>query len=118
MSPLLAGIIEESVSLHVALDVVARFDTRNIAEQELRDRSPDLILVGLYPDEADEVARSFLMLMPLAKVIALSSNARHAYVHQMRPRRAALIDISPQALIRELLRPSFLRQRSRSFTQK
>ena len=112
MSPLLAGIIEESMSPRLTLDVVARFAARDFSEQRLRDISPDLILVGLGPGEADGVARSLLALAPLAKVIALSSDARRGYVHEMRPRRAVLTDLSPQALVSELVGPIWRRSRS------
>jgi hypothetical protein len=114
MSRLLEDIIEKSVAGCLTLDVVARFDSREFLEETLRTISPDLILVGLRPGESDEVARSLLALAPLAKVIAMSSDARHGYVHEMRPHRTALIEISRQILIRTILRKRLIR-RSRSF---
>jgi hypothetical protein len=99
MTPLLTDIIEQLLTEHVALDVVARFDVRDLLEERLQVFAPDLIFVGLRPGEADEIGRGLLSLAPAAKVIAFSNDARHGYVHEMRPHRAALIDISPQALI-------------------
>ena len=117
MSPLLTEIVEESVRLHAELDVVARFDTREFPEEKLRETSPDLILIGLHPGEADQVARHLLAIVPLAKVIAFSSNASRGYIHEMRPRRSEFVDISPEALIEELLRPNPMRKRSRPPSQ-
>ena len=64
------------------------------------------MLVGLRASETDAVALSVLALLPAAKVIAFSGDARQAYVHEMRPHRAALIDVSPQALIDAIRGPS------------
>jgi DNA-binding NarL/FixJ family response regulator len=114
VSPLLAGIIEQAVSRHGTFDVVARFDSRDFAAQKLRETSPDLILVGLRPGEPDEVAHSLLILYPLAKVIALSTDGDRGYVHEMRPSRTVLVDLSLQALIKQLLTPTPVRKRYKS----
>jgi chemotaxis response regulator CheB len=99
MSPLLTDLIEQSLTGYVALDVVAHFASRGSFEEQLRVMGPDLVLVGLSPGEADEIGRSLLSLVPVATVIAFSSDARHAYLHVMRAHRAMLIDVSPPALI-------------------
>jgi DNA-binding NarL/FixJ family response regulator len=107
MSPLLIDIIEQSVTGHVALDIVAHLEARNLIEERLRVMKPDLVLVGLYPGEADEIGRSLLSLVPVARVIVFSSDARHAYLHEMQAHRVTLIDVSPPALIEAIrgLRP-------------
>jgi len=104
MAPLLTDIIEHSLIGHIALHVVARFDNRDFSEETLRSVRPDLVLIGLRPGESDAVGRSLLALIPAAKVIAFSSDARHGYIHQMRAHRAVIINISPQTLIKGILR--------------
>jgi DNA-binding NarL/FixJ family response regulator len=102
MSPLLTDIIEQLLSGRVTLEVIGRFDVRTLLEEKLRVLAPDLILVGLRRGETDEIGRTLLSLVPVAKVIAFTNDARHGYVHEMRAHRAALIDISPQALIKAI----------------
>src|SRR3954469_22065217 len=104
MSPLLVEIIQQSVNEHVDLNIVARFDNRNFIEH-LRAASPELVLVGLCPGETDEVGRRLLSVVPQARVILFSSDARHAYLHEMVPRRTALIEVSPPALIKAMRGP-------------
>jgi DNA-binding NarL/FixJ family response regulator len=104
MSPLLTDIIEQSITGHVDLDVVARFGARDFLEKRLPEISPELVLLGLRAGEADEIGRYLLSLVPVARVIAFSGDARHAYLHEMRAHRATLINVSPSELI-EAIRP-------------
>jgi DNA-binding NarL/FixJ family response regulator len=103
MSPLLSDIIKQLLIHQTVLDVIAEFDTRDALEERLRNTAPNLILIGLRPGEGDGIGLSFLALVPAAKVIAFSSDGRHAYLHEMRAHRAALIEVSPQALIDAIL---------------
>jgi DNA-binding NarL/FixJ family response regulator len=99
ISPLLADIIEQSITGQVVLDVLARLDTRDFLDKRLQTINPDLILVGLRPGEPDEIGSSLLSLLPAARVIVFSSDARHAYVHEMLAHHFTLINVSPPALI-------------------
>jgi chemotaxis response regulator CheB len=109
MPPLLTEIIEHSLIGRIVLHVVARFDNRDFSKETLRGMRPDLVLIGLRPGESDTVGRSLLALVPAAKVIAFSSDARHGYIHEMRAHRAAIINISPQALIEAILGASAMK---------
>jgi DNA-binding NarL/FixJ family response regulator len=102
LSPLLADIVERLVAGQIALEVVAHFDERDLLKEKLPKISPDLVFVGLQSRETDRIGRSLLKLLPMAKVIAFSSDARHAYIHEMRAHRATIIDVSAQALIRAI----------------
>jgi DNA-binding NarL/FixJ family response regulator len=103
MSPMLSDIIKQLLVRQASLDVVAEFESRDWLEQRLPVIAPNLILIGLRPREADGIGLSLLGLVPGAKVIAFSNDGRHAYLHEMRAHRAALIDVSPQALIDAIL---------------
>jgi DNA-binding NarL/FixJ family response regulator len=103
MSPMLRGIITALVADHATIEVLADLGNRAEAEKELPVIAPDLILVGLQGGETDVIALSFLKLVPSAKVIAFSSNARNAYVYEMRAHRTELTDVSPQGLIDVIL---------------
>jgi DNA-binding NarL/FixJ family response regulator len=102
ISPLFSDILEQLIGGHVDLDIVAKTDTRDRLEERLRAIGPDLVLIGLYHGEADEIAHSLLAAAPLAKVIAFSTDGRHAYVHERRAHRTALIDFTPDGLVKAI----------------
>ena len=91
MSPLFSDILVQQIGGHVDLDIVAKIDTRDRLEERLRAIGPDLVLIGLYHGEADEIAHSLLAAAPVAKVIAFSTDGRHAYVHERGGHCTALI---------------------------
>lgn len=103
LSGMLGEIIERVLSSRIELEVVARLDDRTALCARLRSLAPDLVLVGLTPDDTDALASSVLGCLPGVKVIAFAGDGRHAYLHEMRAHRAALIDITPEALIAAIM---------------
>jgi len=93
LTPLLGDIISQVVAERAPIDIVARLAPR------LQSLAPDLILIGLCQAEGDAIALSLRNALPQAKVIALSHDARHAYLHVPYRHRTTLIDLSPEALI-------------------
>jgi DNA-binding NarL/FixJ family response regulator len=111
--PLFADIIRQALGGHVAIEIVAEIGRRNRLEERLRGLQPDLVLIGLRRGEADTVGLSILAALPRAKVIAFSSDARSAYVHEVRPHRIELQDFSMEALFTLLsLLPTWLAEPS------
>jgi len=103
MPPIFRDLITELLAGHGSLDIVWQPDTREGLEEPLRALAPDLILIGLRREEGNEIGLSLVSLLPNAKVIAFSSDGRHAYLHRMQPQRTALLDVSPQILIDAIL---------------
>jgi hypothetical protein len=104
--PLFADIIRQVLAGHVAIEIVAEIRWRNRLEARLRALQPELI--GLRAGEDDTIGRSILGALPRAKVIAFSSGAGTAYVHEVRPHRTELQNISTEALFALLSLPSWL----------
>lgn len=98
MSPMLRDIVKQSVSYYATLEIVDELMACDDAEDRLSSVAPELILIGLHPDDRDDIGQKLLMLVPTAKVIAFSSDISRAYLHQMRPYRVAILDISPEKL--------------------
>src|SRR5262245_54175292 len=98
MSPLLGDIIKQLTAGKFVLDIVAHLDSRISLGRKLRKIAPDLVLLGLRSHETDRIGRTLLTLIPTARVIAFSSDARLAYLHEMRPHRVAIMDVSARAL--------------------
>jgi chemotaxis response regulator CheB len=99
ITPLLCDIISELVAERAPIDMVACLDSRDQLELLLQTLAPDLVLIGLCPSEGDGIVRSLSNALPWAKVIALSHDTSHAFVHVPPHHRTPLIDISPKALI-------------------
>lgn len=98
MPPLLADIIRQVLTARAPIEVVAEIGSRSELAQRLRVLNPDLVLIGLERGETDRLCRSLLGDLPSATVIAVSNDARSAYVHEMRPTRVVKNDVSPASL--------------------
>jgi DNA-binding NarL/FixJ family response regulator len=103
ISPLLSDIITEVMSQQVNLNIIAQFDERDPIFNRLPALATDLVVIGLRAGETDEIAAIVLKVVPAAKVIAISSDGRNAYLHEMRPHRGLMVDFSPNELIAALL---------------
>lgn len=99
MPPLFRDLVTALIAAHSNVDVVAELDNRNAIEQRLQSLAPELVLIGLGSGEGDEIGPALAGSVPNARVIAFSSDKRHAFVHQLHRERRILLDISPQQLI-------------------
>jgi hypothetical protein len=106
--PLFGDIIRQVLAGHVAIEIVAEIGCRNRLRERLRALQPELVLIGLRRGEADTIGLSVLATLPRAKVIAFSSDARNAFVHEVRPHRTELQDCSMGSLLRLLSLPTWL----------
>jgi DNA-binding NarL/FixJ family response regulator len=95
---LISDIVKQLLIDDAKLDIVGRFDSRELIEAELRAISPELVLVGLGPEEPGMTGLSFLAVVPSAKVIAFSSDGRSAYVSQRGASWTHLPDVGAEAI--------------------
>ena len=105
MSPLLSGMIGDLLSETVGLTLVDQIGDRETLTEQLPKLQPDLVVIGLGSGEEDEIGRFVLQAVPSAKVLAISSNGRDAYLHQMRSHRRLLLDFSPANLLSAIVAP-------------
>ena len=105
MPRILSDIIASLVEDRATLSVVARLGNRFEIESRLPVLFPDLVLIGLRGGEADAIAATALALAPAARIVAFSFDGRNAYVHEVHTHRAALMDVSPTALVKVILAP-------------
>jgi hypothetical protein len=103
MPRLFRDIIAELMARYGNLDVVEELGIRDGLEERLRALAPDLILIGFRKGEGDEIGLQLVRLLPNAKVIAFSSEGRHAFVYRMQLQRTVLLEVSPQMLIDTVL---------------
>jgi DNA-binding NarL/FixJ family response regulator len=98
MSPMLRDIVKQSVSYYATLEIVDELSACEPIEDRLCCAAPELVLVGHHPGGQEDIGPKLLKVIPTAKVIIFSSDISHAYLHQMRPYRVAILDISPEKL--------------------
>jgi hypothetical protein len=98
MSPILRDIVKRSVCNYATLDIVDELMDCDAIEDRLCCIAPELVLIGLHRGDRDDIGQKLLMVVPTAKVIVFSSDISYAYLHQMRPYRVAMLDISPEKL--------------------
>ncbi len=105
MSPLLSDIVRDLLSDKVGLYLVDQIGDREMLAERLPGLQPDLVVIGLSSGEGDDIGRFVLQVVPSAKVLAISSNGRDAYLHEMRLHRRLLLDFSPANLLSAIVAP-------------
>jgi DNA-binding NarL/FixJ family response regulator len=104
MSPIFSDIVVQIITHRVSLEIIAEVPQHEGLQTHFKGVTPHLVLCGLGSDEREQdVGSKLLETFPGAKVIVFSCNRRHAYLYQMRPVRAALLDLSPKILIQAIL---------------
>lgn len=103
LSPVILDIIATLLPDRAALNVVAQLADRKDIEARLVALNPDLVLFGLRIGETENEACHLLAFLPSAMIIALSDDGRNAVIHEMRPHRRTLRNISPRMLIHTIL---------------
>jgi DNA-binding NarL/FixJ family response regulator len=99
MAPLFRDLVTVLLAGHCSIDLVAEIDNRIAIEQRLQALAPELVLIGLGAGEGDEIGSTLAGSVPGARLIAFSSDNRHAFVHQLHRPRSVLLDFSSQQLV-------------------
>jgi hypothetical protein len=60
---------------------------------------PDVVVLGLKETERPETVEVLLGRYPNARVLGIAGDGRQAYMHELRPHRVALGELSPDQLI-------------------
>lgn len=96
---LLRDIIKQLAVNRIDLDVIAELNVRHMLARRLRAIRPDLVVIGLRPNETVAVIRALLTQVPDTKFITLSSNGRSALGFELRLYQTDLGDASLDGLI-------------------
>lgn len=104
LPPLLRDIITALVQERTPVTILTQFASRRAAVR-LALLAPDVVIVGLRSGESDAIGRKYLAQIPAAKIVAVSNDGRHAFIHEAPSRRTVLRDVSPQALVDVLVDP-------------
>jgi DNA-binding NarL/FixJ family response regulator len=94
---MLRDIVKQSVGGDRDVEIVGEF-LADEATERLRILKPEVVIVSLRRDEADDIAAQLLEIVPTAKIVALSADNRNALCCVMRPHGLVLSDFSPQEI--------------------
>jgi hypothetical protein len=95
-SPLLRDIILQLVA---SLELVAVLETRDALLERLAGLQPELVVIGLAPDEGQEAAGGIQAVIPRAVTLALAHDLRSAWLFGRDGRRRRLTELSVSGLI-------------------
>ena len=65
---------------------------------------PDVVVIGLRESETPETAEDLFGHYPYARVLGIAGDGRRVYMHELRPHRVALGELSPEQLIEAIRR--------------
>jgi DNA-binding NarL/FixJ family response regulator len=102
VSPLLAELVTSVLHPRLSVEVIGFLQTRDGLTEHLRATVPDLVLLGLVGTEADACARPLLAALPSGKFLVIAPNGQSAWLHEMRPHRTVLTELSVSTLTRAL----------------
>ena len=77
--------------------MVAELGKRQALIRRLQPLRPDLVVIGLRRTESDATIATLLPLMPKAKFIVISHDARTVIGYELRLTKTGLSDLSPDA---------------------
>ena len=96
---LLSDLIERAALGPAHLDIIARLGNRRGLPRRLQQLRPDLVVIGLRRTETDIIVTKLLVLLPKAKFIVFSHDARVVLGYELRVRKIQLSNSSPDQVI-------------------
>lgn len=103
LSPLVTDLIASLLAARAPIVMAARFETREAALRGTAHSAPDLVLIGLFPNETDQVVRDLQNAFPRATVATFSHGGRRVGIHALGAPLVALEDGAPDALADAIL---------------
>jgi hypothetical protein len=96
---MLSDLIKRLAPGRVELDVVAELTKRRALARQLQQLRPELVVIGLHRTESEAMITKLLPLLPKAKFILFSYDARIVTGYELRLIKTELSNLSPDALI-------------------
>jgi hypothetical protein len=80
------------------IEVVAELDHTDLGSPDVLVADPDFIIVDLGRT-SDEAVASLLRRRCGVRILGLSSDGRHGFLHELRPQKVSLGELSAAALV-------------------
>lgn len=101
MSPLLREIVREALDREPDIDIVGDHDVAADLRAAVEEDGADFVIIGSIESEAVGV-RSFAATFCGVRVLELRSDGRESVLHELRPHRVALGELSRDTLLRTI----------------
>lgn len=98
-SGLLGAILMDHLARQDSINVVASLDAASLLPETIHVHQPDVVLWNHADEQALADALDSLLPVPAPTVLAMVSDGREAALWQLRPRRTALGQLSPQGVV-------------------
>jgi DNA-binding NarL/FixJ family response regulator len=112
---MLLAMIREILATDSDCDVVAEIDDRGSLATSLKNTGADLVILALGTNAVGY--GHFAELLedhPKTRVLAIATNGRRAFIHELRPFVTEISELSPQTLLAAVRQTSFQRQQAGS----
>ena len=111
MPTMLRSIIRGITADQPGLEIVGEASQATEWSSLIREARPDVVIMEVTGAAGTDLARELLEEYPRVKVLGLSADGRRGVLHELRPHRVPLGELSPESLI-EAIRRSTHRTRT------
>lgn len=98
VSGVLRDIIDATLSAQPDIEVLTSGANAS-AVRVMNVEHPDVVVIGLGESDVPEAIEELFGRHPHARVLGIASDGRHAYMHELRPHRVSLGELSPEQLV-------------------
>jgi DNA-binding NarL/FixJ family response regulator len=98
VSGVLRDIIDTMLAAQPDIEIVAG-GAQSSAVRVMLVEDPDVVVIGLGDNDPPEAIEELFRRYPQARVLGIAGDGRHAYMHELRPHRVSLGELSPEQLV-------------------
>jgi DNA-binding NarL/FixJ family response regulator len=95
----LRDIIHTTLAEQADMEVVSDMTTVESLLEASASEPADVVVVGLRDAALPEVAVELFERRPTVRILGIAGDGRRAYLHELRPARTALGELSPEQLV-------------------
>jgi hypothetical protein len=99
MAPMLQEMLSRLLSVEPDLEPFAEDGDRRQVLRQVRRLQPDVLLLGSGDETLGDFEPSLFQAHPWLKILAIEPTGRQFFLHELRPHRSPLGEVSPQRLL-------------------
>jgi DNA-binding NarL/FixJ family response regulator len=97
LSGVLRDIIDTTLSAQPDMEVVV--GALRISSSRAPGAHPDVVVIGLSDGDVSHAVETLFAQYPHARILGIAGDGRRAYMHELRPHRMSLGELSPEQLV-------------------
>ena len=103
LSGVLRDIIDTTLAAQPDMEVVVGA-LRTSTSRGTPGANPDVVVIGLSDSDVSQAVETLFAEYPQARILGIASDGRRAYMHELRPHRVSLGELSPEQLVEVIRR--------------